>query len=197
MKKTLSLLLAALIFALLLSGCGSSDKLTLNVYNWGEYISDGSEDSFHTIREFETWYEATYGQKLKVNYDTYASNEDMYNKISSGAVSYDVIIPSDYMVARMREENMLLPLDFSNIPNYQYIDAGFHGLYYDPDDQYTVPYTYGVVGIIYNANIVDEADAQGWDLMWNPKYTGNILQHRLAICKRNQRETFIRSYRLI
>ena len=176
MKKTLSLLLAALIFALLLSGCGSSDKLTLNVYNWGEYISDGSEDSFDTIREFEKWYEATYGQALKVNYDTYASNEDMYNKISSGAVSYDVIIPSDYMIARMKDEGMLLPLDFENIPNYQHIDESFRGLYYDPDNQYTVPYTYGVVGIIYNANIVDEADAQGWDLMWNPKYAGNILQ---------------------
>ena len=176
MKKTLSLLLAALIFALLLSGCGSSDKLTLNVYNWGEYISDGSEDSFDTIREFEKWYEATYGQALKVNYDTYASNEDMYNKISSGAVSYDVIIPSDYMIARMKDEGMLLPLNFDNIPNYQYIDESFRGLYYDPDNQYTVPYTYGVVGIIYNANIVDEADAQGWDLMWNSKYAGNILQ---------------------
>ena len=176
MKKTLSLLLAALIFALLLSGCGSSDKLTLNVYNWGEYISDGSEDSFDTIREFEKWYETTYGQALKVNYDTYASNEDMYNKISSGAVSYDVIIPSDYMIARMKDEGMLLPLDFDNIPNYQYIDENFRGLYYDPDNQYTVPYTYGMVGIIYNANIVDEADAQGWDLMWNSKYAGNILQ---------------------
>ena len=176
MKKTLSLLLAALIFALLLSGCGSSDQLTLNVYNWGEYISDGSEDSFDTIREFEKWYEANYGQKLKVNYDTYASNEDMYNKISSGAVSYDVIIPSDYMIARMKDEGMLLPLNFDNIPNYQYIDESFRGLYYDPDNQYTVPYTYGMVGIIYNANIVDEADAQGWDLMWNSKYAGNILQ---------------------
>ena len=176
MKKNLSLLLAALIFALLLSGCGSSDQLTLNVYNWGEYISDGSEDSFDTIREFEKWYEANYGQKLKVNYDTYASNEDMYNKISSGAVSYDVIIPSDYMIARMKDEGMLLPLDFDNIPNYQYIDENFRGLYYDPDNQYTVPYTYGMVGIIYNANIVDEADAQGWDLMWNSKYAGNILQ---------------------
>ena len=176
MKKTLSLLLAALIFALLLSGCGSSDQLTLNVYNWGEYISDGSVDPFDTIRDFEKWYDANYGQKLKVNYDTYASNEDMYNKISSGAVSYDVIIPSDYMIARMKDEGMLLPLDFDNIPNYQYIDGSFRGLYYDPDNQYTVPYTYGVVGIIYNANIVDEADAQGWDLMWNSKYAGNILQ---------------------
>ena len=176
MKKTLYLLLAALIFALLLSGCGSSDQLTLNVYNWGEYISDGSEDSFDTIREFEKWYEANYGQKLKVNYDTYASNEDMYNNIASGAVSYDVIIPSDYMIARMKDEGMLLPLDFDNIPNYQYIDENFRGLYYDTDNQYTVPYTYGMVGIIYNANIVDEADAQGWDLMWNSKYAGNILQ---------------------
>jgi spermidine/putrescine transport system substrate-binding protein len=100
----------------------------------------------------------------------------MYNKISSGAVSYDVIIPSDYMVARMREEGMLLELDFDNIPNYQYIDESFRGLYYDPDNQYSVPYTYGIVGIIYNANVVDEADAQGWDLMWNSKYSGNILQ---------------------
>lgn len=177
MKKTVSLLLsAAILCALLLSGCGSSDTLTLNVYNWGEYISDGSEDSFDTIREFETWYEATYGEKIKVNYDTYASNEDMYNKISSGAVSYDVIIPSDYMIQRMKDEDMLLPLNFENIPNYQYIDESFRGLSYDPDNAYSIPYTYGVVGIIYNANVVDEADIGDWDLMWNEKYAGNILQ---------------------
>ncbi|MBQ9249657.1 MAG: spermidine/putrescine ABC transporter substrate-binding protein [Oscillospiraceae bacterium] len=177
MKKFVSLLvLAALACALLLSGCGSSKTLTLNVYNWGEYISDGAEDSFDTIQEFEKWYEANYGQKLKVNYDTYASNEDMYSKISSGAVSYDVIIPSDYMIARMIAEDMLLPLNFDNIPNYQYIDESFRGLYYDPDNQYTVPYTYGIVGIIYNANVVDESDVGGWDLMWNSKYAGNILQ---------------------
>lgn len=177
MKKTVSLLLsAAILCALLLSGCGSSDTLTLNVYNWGEYISDGSEDSFDTIREFETWYEATYGEKIKVNYDTYASNEDMYNKISSGAVSYDVIIPSDYMIQRMKDEDMLLPLNFENIPNYQYIDESFRGLSYDPDNAYSIPYTYGVVGIIYNANVVDEADIGDWDLMWNEKYASNILQ---------------------
>ena len=177
MKKLVSLLvLTAVLCAILLSGCGGKDTLTLNVYNWGEYISDGSEDSFDTVREFEKWYEAEYGQKLKVNYDTFASNEDMYNKLSTGAVSYDIIVPSDYMIARMAAEGMLLPLNFDNIPNYQYIDESFRGLYYDPDDTYSVPYTYGVVGIIYNANVVDEADAVEWDLMWNPKYAGNIVQ---------------------
>jgi len=172
----MTLLAAILLLALCLTGCGGKDTLTLNVYNWGEYISDGSEDSFDTIREFEKWYENTYGQKIKVNYSTYASNEDMYSKISSGAVSYDVIFPSDYMIARMAEENLLLPLDFENIPNYQYIDNTFKGLYYDPQNQYTVPYTYGIVGVIYDANVVDAADIGGWDLMWNEKYADRIVQ---------------------
>lgn len=176
MKKMMTLLAAILLLALCLTGCGGKETLTLNVYNWGEYISDGSEDSFDTIREFETWYEETYGQKVTVNYSTYASNEDMYNKISSGAVSYDVIIPSDYMIAKMAEENLLHPLNFENIPNYQYIDDAFKGLYYDPQNQYSVPYTYGIVGVIYDANVVDETDVGGWELMWNEKYSGRIVQ---------------------
>ena len=176
MKKMMALLAAILLLVLCLTGCGGKDTLTLNVYNWGEYISDGSEGSFDTIREFETWYEETYGQKVTVNYSTYASNEDMYNKISSGAVSYDVIIPSDYMIAKMAEENLLHPLNFENIPNYQYIDDTFKGLYYDPQNQYSVPYTYGIVGVIYDANVVDEADIGGWELMWNEKYSGRIVQ---------------------
>lgn len=162
---------AALI--LVVSVAGGSDTLELNVYNWGEYISDGSLD---TVKAFEAWYEETYGEKVHVNYTTYASNEDMYAKLKSGAVSYDVIIPSDYMIARLANEDMLLPLNFDNIPNYQYIEDQFRGLYYDPDDTYSIPYTYGVVGVIYDANQVDEADAGGWDLMWNPKYKGKILQ---------------------
>ena len=178
MKKFLSLLLVCvMLFALAaLTGCGSGSTLTLNVYNWGEYISDGAEGSLDTIKAFEQWYEAEYGQKIKVNYTTYASNEDMYAKLSSGAVSYDVVIPSDYMIQRLIAENMLLPLDYSQIPNYQYIDESFRGLYYDPQDAYSVPYTYGVVGVIYNAAVVDEADAGDWDLMWNPKYSGQIVQ---------------------
>ena len=180
MKKIVSLLLVCccLVSVLLLSGCDDSSKktLTLNVYNWGEYIADGSEDNPDTIKEFESWYEETYKQKVKVNYSTFASNEDMYAKLSSGAVSYDVIFPSDYMIQRMISENMLLKLNFDNIPNYQYINESFRNLYYDPDNSYTVPYTYSMVGVIYNANVVDEADANGWDLLWNEKYAGNILQ---------------------
>ncbi len=178
MKKAVSLLMicALLLGLAALTGCGSKDTLTLNVYNWGEYISDGAEGSLDTIKAFEQWYEAEYGQKVKVNYTTYASNEDMYAKLSSGAVSYDIVIPSDYMIQRLIAEDMLLPLDFGKIPNYQYIEDSFRGLYYDPDNTYTVPYTYGVVGVIYDANVVDEADVGDWDLMWNEKYAGNILQ---------------------
>ena len=163
----------SLMVVLIITSSGRT--LTLNVYNWGEYISDGSEGSLDTIAAFEEWYEETYGTPVKVNYDTFSSNEDMYAKVSSGAVSYDLLIPSDYMIARMKDEGMLLPLNYNNIPNYQYIGEDFRGLYYDPDNQYTVPYTYGIVGVIYNANVVDEADIGGWDLMWNEKYAGNIL----------------------
>ena len=172
----LCLLFSVLMACIGLSGCGGEETLKLNVYNWGEYISDGSEGTFDTVKEFETWYEATYGQKVKVNYTTFASNEDMYSKLSSGAVSYDVVIPSDYMIARMSAENMLLPLNFDNIPNYQYIADNFKDLYYDAENLYTVPYAYGIVGVIYNQNVVDKADAGSWDLLWNEKYADKILQ---------------------
>ena len=176
MKKIIAFVLVLVLTAGVFAGCGSKNTLTLNVYNWGEYISDGSEGSFDTVREFEKWYEETYGQKVTVNYSTFASNEDMYSKIASGAVSYDVIVPSDYMIARMAQEGLLLPLDFDNIPNYSQIDEAFRGLYYDPENLYSVPYTYGIVGVIYDANVVDEADIGGWELMWNEKYSGRILQ---------------------
>ncbi len=183
-KIAVSALTLGLASTLLLTGCGSSDKKVLNVYNWGEYISDGSEGSLDTIHAFEDWYAETYGEEVMVNYTTFPSNEDMYNKISSGAVSYDVIIPSDYMIARMADEGLLLPLDFDNIPNYQYIEDSFRGLYYDPDNLYSVPYSYGIVGIIYDANVVDPADIGGWDLMWNEKYANRIVQYN------NSRDAF-------
>ena len=181
MKKKLTALALALVLALslCLTGCGGGggDTLTLNVYNWGEYISDGSDGSLDTIEAFETWYEETYGQKVNVNYTTFASNEDMYAKLKSGAVSYDVIIPSDYMIARLVEEDMLLPLNFDNIPNYQYVDEAYRNTSYDPENQYSIPYTWGTVGIIYNTTMVDEP-ITSWDAMFDEKYAGNVLMIR-------------------
>ena len=149
---------------------GSEEQVTINVYNWGQYIADGSDDSMDIIAEFEARY-----PNIKVNYQTYDSNETMYSKLVNGGITVDVIIPSDYMIARMRQEGMLLELDFDNIPNYQYIDETFKGTSYDPENRYSVPYTWGTVGIIYNSKYVDETDVTGWELLWNEKYAGKIL----------------------
>ena len=146
------------------------ENITLNVYNWGQYIADGSDGSMEIIAEFERRY-----PHIKVNYSTYDSNEIMYSKLSNGGITVDVIIPSDYMIARLIEEDMLLPLDFDNIPNYQYIDENFRNTAYDPENRYSVPYTWGTVGILYNTKYVDEADVTGWELLWNEKYAGKIL----------------------
>ena len=148
----------------------TQDTVTLNVYNWGQYIADGSDDSMEVINEFEKRY-----PHIKVNYSTYDSNEIMYSKLANGGITVDLIIPSDYMIARMIEEDMLLPLDYRNIPNYQYIDENFKNTSYDPGNRYSVPYTWGTVGIVYNTKYVDEADLTGWELLWNEKYAGKIL----------------------
>lgn len=146
------------------------EQITLNVYNWGQYIADGSDGSMEVIAEFEKRY-----PHIKVNYSTYDSNEIMYSKLSNGGITVDLIIPSDYMIARMIQEDMLLPLNFDNIPNYQYVDENFRNTAYDPENKYSVPYTWGTVGILYNTKYVDEADVTGWELLWNEKYTGKIL----------------------
>lgn len=159
----------------------SKKTVTLNVYNWGEYISDGSEGTLDVNKAFEEYYYENFGTKVKVNYVTYTSNEDLYAKLSTEAVSYDVIIPSDYMIARLASEGLLEELDFDNIPNYEEcITEDFRNLYYDPENKYSVPYTYGMIGIIYDANVVDEEDVGDWDLMWNDKYSGSILQFNNA-----------------
>jgi len=146
------------------------ENITLNVYNWGQYIADGSDDSMEVIKEFEARY-----PHIKVNYSTYDSNEIMYSKLANGGITVDVIIPSDYMIARLIEEDMLLPLDFDNIPNYRYIDESFRNTSYDPENLYSVPYTWGTVGILYNTKYVDEADVTGWEVLWNEDYAGKIL----------------------
>ncbi len=154
---------------------------TLYVYNWGEYISDGSEGSLDSNEAFEKWYFETYGERVEVTYSTYSSNEDMYAKLSAGAVNYDVIVPSDYMIERLIDEGMLSPLNYENIPNIKNIVPEFYGDsaefdYYDKGNVYSVPYFYGMIGIIYNTEMVDGEDIGSWELMWNEKYKGNILQ---------------------
>lgn len=173
MKKGISVILAVLLAVSCLtslSGCGSSKKTTLYVYNWGQYISEGDDGSLDVIAAFEEAY-----PNIRVQYSTYDSNEIMYSKLANGGITVDVIIPSDYMIGRMVQEGMLEELNFSNIPNYQYIDDSFKNTSYDPENKYSVPYTWGTVGIIYNTKYVDEADVTGWELLWNEKYAGKIL----------------------
>ena len=144
-------------------------NISINVYNWGEYISDGAEEgTINVNKEFE---ELT---GIKVNYSTYASNEELYAKLKSGGASYDIIIPSDYMIGRMVKEDMLEPLNFENIPNFQHINEQFVNPAYDPDNAYSVPYTWGTVGIIYNTTMVD-GDVDSWDILWDARYMGDIL----------------------
>jgi len=159
-----------LMFGYLFIAPHTRENITLNVYNWGQYIADGSDDSMEVIKEFEKRY-----PHIKVNYSTYDSNEIMYSKLANGGITVDVIIPSDYMIARLIQEDMLLPLNFDNIPNYQYIDESFKGTAYDPENIYSVPYTWGTVGILYNTKYVDEADVTGWEILWNEDYAGKIL----------------------
>ena len=149
---------------------GQNQKVTLNIYNWGQNMADGSDDTMDIVAAFEEKY-----PYIDVNLTYYTANEELYSKLSTGGVTVDLIIPSDYMIARMINEDMLLELDFDNIPNYANVDEAFKNTAYDPENKYSVPYTWGTVGIIYNSKYVDEADVTGWELLWNEKYAGKIL----------------------
>ena len=186
--KLLSILVLTLICTLLFASCGSDDTETnkeysgetvvINVFNWGEYISDGFEGALDSNAAFEEYYLKKFGVKVKVNYSTYATNEDMYSKLSSGAGSYDIVIPSDYMIDKMIKEDMLIPFNAETVENYKNIADDFKNLYYDPQNLYSVPYTYGMLGVIYNEQLVDPEDVtdESWGLLWNEKYKGKILQ---------------------
>lgn len=152
MKKMLSLLWAAVLLCLPLSGCGKSEENVVNVYNWGEYIDESILEDF----EAETG--------VHVNYNTFASNEMLYSSIKGGGSSYDVVIPSDYMIARMGEEGMLRELDFSRIPNMANMDEKYLYLPFDPEQKYSVPYMWGTTGIIYNTTMVDKEPTTWMDL---------------------------------
>ena len=156
-------------------------NITINVYNWGEYISvdDGVDSFFDVEKEFEKL------TGINVEYSMFSTNEEMYAKLKSGGTSYDIVIPSDYMVSRMINEGMLEKLDFDNIPNFEYIREDLRYPEYDPKNEYSVPYMWGVVGIVYNTTMVDpDDDIATWDILWDADYAGSIFMFS------NSRDTF-------
>ncbi|MBB6481358.1 ABC transporter substrate-binding protein [Spirochaeta isovalerica] len=162
MKKTFFCIKSTVITVMLFSlfSCGS-DKPVLNIYNWGDYIDES------VISDFEKEFE------VKVNYELFASNEEMYVKIKQGGGKYDLACPSDYMIERMINEDLLSPLDKANIPNMKLIGESFLNLPFDKGNQYSIPYMWGTLGILYNSDkISDPVDS--WDVLWDKKYSGKI-----------------------
>ena len=161
MKKAFSLILTLSLSAGLLAGCSGSgtEKRVVNVCSWGEYIDESLIDQFE---------EAT---GIKVNYQTAESNEVLYSQLSMGGVDYDVIVPSDYMISQLIEEDMLAELNYDNIPNFEKIDDRFKNLSYDPENKYTVPYTWGTLGIIYNPTMIDK-EIDSWEALFDMQYEG-------------------------
>ncbi|MGN1043321.1 MAG: PotD/PotF family extracellular solute-binding protein [Acutalibacteraceae bacterium] len=170
MKKNLLAIFSFLVVILFFSGCSSKEKEdenTINVYNWGEFISNGVDGSLNVNKKF------TEETGIKVNYKTFQNNEELFAKISGGGADYDVIIPSDYMISKLIEKDMLAEINYENIPNYKYISDDFKNLNFDPLNKYSVPYMWGLVGIFYNKNEVKEEI--NWDILWNEKYKNKIL----------------------
>lgn len=165
-KKLSAVLLATVLSTSLFVGCGNNSGIgengTINVFNVGDYINPDLIKKF----ELET--------KIKVIYDTYDTNETMYQKLVTNPGQYDLVVPSDYMIEKMIKNNMLEELDYANIPNIEHIDDKFRGLDFDPENKYTVPYMWGTVGILYDTDVVTEP-VTSWDILWDKKYDNNIL----------------------
>ena len=164
MKRIIAFMLTVMMTGVLLAGCGSGGKerRVVNVCSWGEYIDES------LIGEFESQ------TGIHVNYQTAESNETLYSLLQTGGADFDVIVPSDYMIGRLIDEGMLAELDYSAIPNYDLIDSQYKSLSFDPENKYTVPYTWGTVGIIYNTKMVDEP-ITSWGAMFDEKYAGQVL----------------------
>lgn len=164
-SKIFVMISTVLSSSILFAGCGATSQNSskvLNVYNVGDYIDED------LINEFE---EKT---GIKVQYSTYDTNEMMYQKVKSGSTKYDLVFPSDYMVQKMSREGLLKKINYNNIPNYKYVDKDFLKNAYDPTNEYSVPYMWGTLGIVYNKKMVkDKVDS--WDILWNPKDKKNIL----------------------
>ncbi len=141
---------------------------TVNVYNWGEYISDGLEGSMDVVSEFERLTGAT------VNYTNYESNENLYSRLAGGGVSYDVIVPSDYMIERLIDEGLLLEIDWNNVPNRELIEDQYQNLFFDPEQKYSLCYNVGTTALIYNTKLVSE-EPTSWSVLWDEQYKDKIL----------------------
>ena len=152
----------AVLAVLIVSAYGTAGQRVVNVCSWGEYIDESLIDEF----------EKRTG--ITVNYQTVESNEALYALLKSGAGDYDVIVPSDYMISQLIEEGMLEKLDYSKLPNFDLIDQRFRNLSYDPANEYTVPYTWGTVGIIYNTTMVTEP-ITSWSALFDSRYAGQVL----------------------
>ncbi len=174
MKKIISFILCAVLAcssAVLFAGCGSGsaeNKGEVNVYNWGEYVANGEDGLLDVIGEFEK------ETGIKVNYTTYETNEELYNMLTSSNVSYDVVVPSDYMVTKLIKEGLLEELNFDNIPNYSYINDRFKKLSCDPEGKYTVCYNWGVTAMVYDKTKVDKKPTS-WEALWDENLKGDIL----------------------
>lgn len=171
MKKILSVILSAVLIgstAAVCTGCGATPKEEINVFNWGEYVSNGEDGTLDTIAEFENRY------NVKVNYTNYESNEEMYNLLKESNSTYDVIIPSDYMISKLIEEDMLEKINFDNIPNIKNIMEKYRTTDFDPNGEYSVPYSWGVVALCYNKTMVKEKP-NSFSALWDKNYSGNIL----------------------
>ena len=142
-------------------GGGGPEEKELNFYNWTDYVAKSTIPSF----EQETG--------IKVTQDFYTSNEELLAKLRAGGTGYDVIVPSDYMVAIMIKSDVLQPLDKSKIPNFKNIGENFRGLSYDPDNEYSIPYQWGTTGILYNKKEIGQQE-DSWEPMWNPEFEGKI-----------------------
>ena len=168
MKKIVSFFFVLCTFIAIFSVVTPAAQRTVTVYNWGQYIGTGEDDTIDVIAEFE----AKTG--IKVNYITYDSNETLWTKLEMGGSNYDVIIPSDYMIGRLIANDMLEKINFDNVPNYANIPDAYKNLDYDPNNEYSVPYTFGTVGIIYNTKYVTK-EITSWESLWDPDYAGYTL----------------------
>lgn len=171
MKKLISIALAIVMLcsvAALFASCGSSYDGEINVYNWAEYFADGSGGTVDVVAKFEEKY------NIKVNLTTYETNEGLYNMLKSSNSNYDVVFPSDYMVEKLKNEKLLTKLDLAKIPNQKKIIDRFKNMDFDKGNNYSIPYSWNVTGLVYNKTMV-KGKPNSWNSLWDKSLSGSIL----------------------